>query len=319
MQREPVRYEQSNTVLLHLTSGIGNIVLATPLLLALSRRGHTIDLLVEGDYGETASLFQGWSALRTVFDRMTGECRDRCYDVVIPAIPPFYWARYAARYRGVVNCMARPADTLFYRDEQAFYLEFGRALGCDLAEPPYYFVPAAPDNQHSVTGETLVLAPGCKTGEMAAKRWPHFSGLAEMFEDVVVVGTPGDLHQFDGMAMTFPGHARSLVGRLSLREAAGVLAAAGAVVANDSGLGHIAGAVGTPTILLFGPTSDVALGRFPPNVKVLRTGLACEPCWFAERFAACAGRIACLSRITPDSVAAAIATMQNRVSGRGSR
>jgi ADP-heptose:LPS heptosyltransferase len=109
-------------------------------------------------------------------------------------------------------------------------------------------------------------------------------------------------------------HVRSVVGQLSLRETAGVLAAASAVVANDNGLGHIAGAVGTPTILLFGPTPDATLGRLPANVRVLRAGLACEPCWFGDRYGSCAGRVACLPLIQPARVAAAIAQIQNQVS-----
>ena len=71
--------------------------------------------------------------------------------------------------------------------------------------------------------------------------------------------------------------------------------------------GHAAGAVGARTILLFGPTPDRTLGRFPPNVRVMRAGLRCEPCWFARRLAACAGRVDCLDRLTADDVAAAIA------------
>jgi ADP-heptose:LPS heptosyltransferase len=130
----------------------------------------------------------------------------------------------------------------------------------------------------------------------------------------VVIGIPDDLYNFGGSAMRFPAHVRSLVGQLSLRETAGVLAAAGAVVANDSGLGHIAGAVGTPTILLFGPTPDATLGRLPPNVRVLRAGLACEPCWFGHRYGPCAGRIACLPLIQPATVAAVVAQTQNQVS-----
>jgi ADP-heptose:LPS heptosyltransferase len=101
----------------------------------------------------------------------------------------------------------------------------------------------------------------------------------------------------------------NLVGRLTLRQTASVLAAAGAVVANDSGLGHIAAAVGVPTVLLFGPTPDVALGRFPPNVMVLRSDLACAPCWFGARFKACGGRIDCLDRLTPARVAEAVTAM----------
>lgn len=302
------------SVLVHLASGVGNIVFATPLLLVLIQHGFIVDLLIDGDYEDTAELFRGWSALRAVYNARQGERPTGSYDFRIPALPPFYWSRYAADYRIGGNAVERPADALFYRDEQAYYLEFALSLGCEVDKPPYYFIPAAPDIAHGIAGETVVLAPGCKTGEMAAKRWPYFPRLAEMFDDVAVVGTPDDLYNFDGSPMSFPGQVRSLAGQLSLRETAGVLAAAGAVVANDSGLGHIAGAVGTPTILLFGPTPDAALGRLPPNVKVLRAGVACEPCWFGARFAACAGHIGCLPLIEPATVAAEIAQIQNRVS-----
>ncbi|MGY4601160.1 ADP-heptose:LPS heptosyltransferase [Bradyrhizobium sp. GM22.5] len=103
--------------------------------------------------------------------------------------------------------------------------------------------------------------------------------------------------------MRFPAHVRSLVGKLSLRETASVLAAAGAVVANDSGLGHVAAAVGAPTVLLFGPTPHEVLGGFPRNVIVMRAGLLCEPCWHSSRFAACSQRIDCLAGIAIDRVA----------------
>ena len=294
--------QRPTTVLVHLAAGIGNIVLATPLLLVLSRQGYTLDVLVDGDYRETADLFRGWSLLRAVYGSTEKERPTEAYDIRIPAIPPFYWDRYEREYRGLRNSVARPPNALFERDEQAYYLEFARALGCDVTGSHSYFLPAAPDEAHRITADTVVLAPGCKTGTMAAKRWPHFPRLAELFEDVVVVGTVDDLHNFDGMRMRFPDHVRSLVGRLSLSEVASVMASAGIVVANDSGLGHIAGAVGSPTILLFGPTSDLSLGRFPPNVKILRAGMPCEPCWHAKLFAACSARIDCLERLTVDRV-----------------
>ena len=74
--------------------------------------------------------------------------------------------------------------------------------------------------------------------------------------------------------MNFPAHVSSLVGQLSLRETAEVMASAGVVVGNDSGLSHIAAAVGTPTVMLFGPTPHESLGPMSPNVKMLRSGLA---------------------------------------------
>lgn len=135
---------------------------------------------------------------------------------------------------------------------------------------------------------------------------PYFAELAEAFENVAVVGTQDDLHQFGGGAMLFPEHVRCLAGKLTLRETAGVIAASGIVIANDSGLGHVAGAVGVPTILLFGPTPDRTLGPLPPNVKILRTGLTCEPCWFWARLKACAGSVNCLQKLSVESVVEAV-------------
>lgn len=281
-----------DAVLVHLAAGVGNLVLATPLLVALHRMGYEVDLLLHADYPQAAELFEGWSVVRRVHaGRVPPGER---YRHVVPAVPPFYWARFGRMYDGRPTCVPRPPDAIFARDEQAWYLAFAEALGWPRGERPAYTLPVSPSDAHGVTQATLVLAPGCKTGEMAAKRWPHFPALAERFSDVVVVGTEDDLRGFGGAPFAFPPHVRSLAGRLSLRETASVLAAAGAVVANDSGLGHLAGATGVPTLLLFGPTSERVLGPFPANVTVLRAGLRCEPCWNTARLRACRSRVDCL-------------------------
>lgn len=295
-----------HSVLVHLASGIGNIVLATPLLVALHRHGYPLDVLVDGDYAETADLLTGWSAIRRLFNGTAGERLAGAYDIVIPAIPPFYWPRYRVRYGAECRCVARPPDALFYEDEQRYYLEFARKLGCEAEPQPACFLPIGADETRGVDASTLVIAPGCKSGEMAAKRWPYFSQLAESFRDVAMVGSSDDLRMRDGREISFPAHVRSFVDRLTLRQTAQVMAAAGAVVANDSGLAHIAGAVGVPTVMVFGPTPDQSLGRLPANVEVLRAGLRCEPCWFTRRFRACDGRVDCLAQVSVESVVQAV-------------
>ncbi|WP_420129127.1 glycosyltransferase family 9 protein [Longimicrobium sp.] len=292
------------TLLVHLASGIGNLVFATPLLAALDKLGYTVDLLLHADYPQAADLFRGWSAVSAVHAGRFP--RGRAYDRLVPAVPPFYWSRLGAMYRGRRDALARPADALFYRDEQAWYLAFAHALGWPAERHPVYRLPVSPSDAHGITPSTLVIAPGCKTGEMAAKRWPHFAALAERFDDVAVVGTKADLSDAAGRRIHLPGHVRSLVDRLTLRETAEALAAAGVVVANDSGLGHVAGAVGAQTVLLFGPTSERVLGQFPSNVTVLRAGLPCEPCWTTARLRACAGRIDCLRELPVERVEAEV-------------
>jgi ADP-heptose:LPS heptosyltransferase len=247
-------------------------------------------------------LFRGWGSIRhlTAF----GNAPLANYHAVLAAVPPFYWGRYAADYSGVGNAVPRPSSTAFHRDEQAWYLAFAASLGAvaEVATAPFCTLPVPPDPAFGTSPTTLVLAPGCKGGEMAAKRWPHFPALAAAFPDVAVVGTADDIKDCG----PFPPHARLLVDQLSLRQTAGALASAGAVVANDSGLGHVAAALGVPTVLLFGPTSAEVLGRFPPNVTVMRPERPCAPCWFRERFQACAGRIDCLANLALPEVCGAV-------------
>jgi ADP-heptose:LPS heptosyltransferase len=292
-------------ILVHLGAGIGNVVLATPLLVALGELDVEVDVVLAADYPETADLLRPWSIVREVFTNL-GVVPMGCYEYVLPAIPPFYWASFAKQYRSSHNLVPRPAADLFYQDEQAFYLSFARALGWDGA-PTVPVLPIAPTELEPFSGSTLVLAPGCKTGEMAKKRWPYFTKLAERYADVAVVGTADDLHDGCCQAIDFPSRARNLSGQLTLRRTAELIAASGALVGNDSGLAHIAAAVGTPTIMIFGPTPDLVLGAFPANVRVIRRGLPCEPCWFSrERFGYCAGRIDCLAEVTVEAVVSSL-------------
>jgi hypothetical protein len=61
--------------------------------------------------------------------------------------------------------------------------------------------------------------------------------------------------------------------------------------------------------MLFGPTPHRTLGAFPPNAIVLRSGLACEPCWFGARLARCGARVDCLRALAVDRVEAAARTL----------
>jgi ADP-heptose:LPS heptosyltransferase len=293
-------------VLVHLGAGIGNIVLATPLLVALREMDLETDLALAADYHQTRTLLEPWAFVRRIFHHTeTPPAED--YAHVLPALPPFYWPRFARQFRHQANLVTRPPDALFYEDEQRYYLQFAVQLGYPSDRQPACMLPVAPNAAFKVTADTLVIAPGCKTGLMAAKRWPHYPELARRFSDVVLVGTSDDLQpKPGGQAPAFPPHVRSFIDRLSLRQTAEAMACAAAVVGNDSGLSHVASAIGTPTICLFGPTSDRVLGRLPPNTQILRRGLPCEPCWQRARFQHCAFRIDCLAELPVEAVVEAI-------------
>jgi ADP-heptose:LPS heptosyltransferase len=294
--------EHSQKVLVHLAAGVGNVVLATPLVVALDALGFTVDVLLDADYAETAELLRGWSIIRELFTRASA-VRWRDYERLVPAVPPFYWWKFSRLYRRDRRVVARPREQLFYEDEQEFYLSFARALGSPADVRPVYRLPISASDEFGVGLQTLIVAPGSKGGEMRAKRWGGFARLAELFDDVAVVGTSEDLRASDGTPIKFPAHARLFTDRLTLKETARLLASAGVVVASDCGLAHVAAATGTPTVMIFGPTPHRTLGRLAPNVTVLRAGLPCEPCWFGARFRACDARLDCLRDVSVEQVA----------------
>lgn len=289
----------SGPVLVHLASGVGNLVLASPLLVALNEMGLEVDVRLDADYPAAASLFEGWCAVRAIGSQPLLPIT--AYAWVLPAVPPFYWWKFAAAYRRVAQCVPRPPDSKFYEDEQAYYLAFARVLGYPAERRPAPRLPVAPSEKFGVTARTLVLAPGSKTGEMTAKRWPHFPELAARFDDVAIVGIADDLPR-----RPFPSHCRSFMDRLSLRETAELMASAGVVLGNDCGLAHVAAASGTQVVMLFGPTDPAVLGALPDNVIILRHGLPCQPCWTRARLRACAGRIDCLEQLEIDEVEQAV-------------
>ena len=177
------------TALVQLGAGIGNVVLATPLLIALHEMGFEVDVFLAADYAGIAELLRPWSVVREIFT----SAPLAPYDRVVPALPPFYQARFGRAIANRPNALARPPDSLFYENEQAFYLHFARALDYPADRHPRPSLPIAPSKICRVTSSTVVLAPGCKTGVMATKRWPYFTELAAAFSDVVVVGTSDDL------------------------------------------------------------------------------------------------------------------------------
>jgi heptosyltransferase-2 len=124
----------------------------------------------------------------------------------------------------------------------------------------------------------LALAPGSIWG---TKRWPGFPELAAAVDaPVVVVGGADDAILAEAVAARAPGRVHSAAGELTLRQSAALLARAGVLVTNDSAPLHLATAVGTPVVALFGPTVPAqGFGpRGPRDVALGHGGLACRPC-----------------------------------------
>ncbi|OPZ25584.1 MAG: ADP-heptose--LPS heptosyltransferase 2 [Lentisphaerae bacterium ADurb.BinA184] len=157
----------------------------------------------------------------------------------------------------------------------------------------------------------LALAPGAAYGP--AKQWPvgNFRKLAESWAGagrrVVIVGGPGDAAAGARIAEGLP-HALSLCGKTTLAELMAVLSAARACVANDSGAMHLAAALGTPGVALFGSTNPEATGPLGARWIVLAEPTDCAPC-FAHTCRRREQDYRCLTRISPERALAALASL----------
>ncbi len=169
----------------------------------------------------------------------------------------------------------------------------------------------APEN----LDEYIVLAPGGAANvkeEMESRRWPaeNFSKLAGLLigsgRRVVLLGSGHDAVIAAGIKEEHPGVV-DLSNRTTLAEAAALLKRARLVVSNDSGLMHLAAAVGAPVVAIFGPTHP---GEKKPlnegSVAVWKgEGMACSPCYHDGEFPKCE-HLNCLRKITPQEIFAII-------------
>ena len=151
----------------------------------------------------------------------------------------------------------------------------------------------------------VAFMPGAEYGP--AKCWPHaqFAELAARLDsegyDVWLLGSAKD--EPAGAEIAASGHATNLCGKTSLEDVIDVLGFVDHAVSNDSGLMHIAAAVGTHVHAIYGSSSP----RFTPPLTDRRTihwlELECSPCFKRE----CPLKhLRCLKEITPDRVAAGI-------------
>ncbi|MCM2290473.1 MAG: lipopolysaccharide heptosyltransferase II [Sulfuritalea sp.] len=150
----------------------------------------------------------------------------------------------------------------------------------------------------------VIFCPGAEYGP--AKRWPtrHFAALAQLVatprNPVWLIGSKKDDAVGAEIATLAQGTALNLCGRSSLEQAIDLIAAARAVVSNDSGLMHVAAALDRPLVALYGSSSPAYTPPLSAHAKIVSRNLPCSPCFKRE----CPLRhFDCMNGITPQQVA----------------
>jgi heptosyltransferase II len=155
---------------------------------------------------------------------------------------------------------------------------------------------------HALPPGLVVLAPGCNG---AARRWPveHVLALGQaLLADGVAVAVTGGPAEAE-VARALPGALDHTMRPLD--DAALLMARAAAVVANDSGLLHVATALGVPSIGLFGPSAPDITGPVGEALLPLSEPVPCRPCFKIQRECPL-GHHACLRDLAPARVREAL-------------
>jgi lipopolysaccharide heptosyltransferase I len=257
-------------------------------LVSTIRRGR-YDLVIDlhGQFRSALLVIASGAPVRVGFDRPV-----RRDDATRPVVPPAIRGRHGwtgAREGSWLAYTHRiPIPTL---DVHAIdrYLWLGDMLGFD-DRPPELGI-------HSPAGESgriegLLRAHGLGEEPVAVlvpgtiwetKHW-HVEGFAEVGRhlkaegmSVVIAGTARDLPRSRAIAAACPG-AVDLCGQTSVAGLVALIRRAAICVTNDSGSLHVAVAVDTPVVSVFGPTNPVWVGPYGRPNAVVRADVGCAPC-----------------------------------------
>ncbi|HIE53112.1 MAG TPA: lipopolysaccharide heptosyltransferase II [Armatimonadetes bacterium] len=305
-------------ILLVISSGIGDGVMALPLIEELRRlrpEAHIGAIVNE----HTFALLKGHPALNSLYLQPTRgggvkylnswwHIRRANYQVCLAAIPCTVIRYMLLPYLGGVPLRVKHAWDFTKTPERDYNFLFHRLLpvsmhhhrvncNLDLLEaiglcPRRTVLPKLPLTATHRTAAIQLLSrigckvekpiiafhPGCKP-EHSSKRWPadRFAILGkhlikELNVQIVIVGGPKERDMAQTIAQKIQLEVAVLAGACSVKETAAVLERCALLVCNDSGVMHMATAVGTPVLALFGPTDPRHVGPYGPGHFVIREG-----------------------------------------------
>jgi heptosyltransferase-2 len=315
------------------TAFLGDVVLTTPLLSAIAAQYGPVDVVttpIAAPLLETHPAVRqviaydkragdrGWTALRKLARRLKTEQYQRAYlphrSLRTAALGMF--ARIPSRigFSGPWSFLyteARPKPRTGHETDRLLALANGAA-----GVYPPHLRPTAEDEQAVaalVEGDFIALAPGSIWG---SKRWPYYGELARQLAHhgpVVLVGGPDDVGLGEEIRRAATGGSGrqqvvNACGKLTLRQSAALIGRARALVTNDSAPLHLATAMGTPIVALFGPTVT-EFGFGPLRAGDLALGvddLECRPCSPHGPPQCPLGHHRCMRELTVEAVIAAI-------------
>jgi len=333
-----IRLRKIEKILIIQTAFIGDVVLMSPLIRA-SRDlfpQALIDTLV---MPAAANILENNPALHRViiYDKrgrdagvrpllaLAGKLRREGYDLVLVPHRSLRSALLAWRTRAALRVGFTNSSASFLFTHRVFYdrnrhevernLALLAALGREPGQVRPEIVPDETDRRivdQMLTGlgeedkPLMAIAPG---SIWATKRWPagSYRRLAELAMEagwnLVWIGSERDRTLCAEISEGLPGAWINSAGQLSLRQSAELIRRAKVLVSNDSAPLHLASAMGTAAVALFGPTvPEFGFAPLSEGSVIVQIELPCRPCSIHGGKSCPIGTHECMTGISPDKV-----------------
>jgi lipopolysaccharide heptosyltransferase II len=230
-----------------------------------------------------------------------------------------------SRGRGFAHTLRVPVDWEHPKHEADLYLDCARVLGLQVVDPHLEFYPSADDRafaagllaqpgEDPLSGTPYVaIHPGGAVNPgmtLLAKRWlpDRFAAVADRLATaygarIILVGAPSDAEAADAVAQAMHNTPLSLVGNTTLGQLAAVYEHCALMIGNDSGVMHLAVAVRTPVVAVFGPSDPRIYGPYGPHSIAIRKDAQCaERCFAPGRGLAVHCDRQCIEAVSVDDV-----------------
>ena len=290
-------------------SGIGNLIQTTPALQALASLDPTgqVDVCLcvswaskDGRVLAMTDLLSALPVVRDTFLHPRGAKRDHYKRWFVPMMSETSEAgRWVLRNSGGTNWPGEPWPESL-RHEAAVNMDRVRKLHKYAGPTPQKLMPVAPGPDLSGLPKPLIgLCNGAFGASMWCKKhWPHYAKLARSLRHyyggtVIGIGGKGEL---DGVRLDV-----DYTGALPILESARVIQQLDLLVTTDTACMHMADALGTDLVALFGPTLVSKNAPVNPRAVVVRSPVRCAPCQYTQAFHTCSDYL-CMSQISPPAV-----------------
>lgn len=302
---QPLRIESFRSYyrkrcLVALGSGIGNMVLGSVIVRKLSENfGAPIDIVIDGVPKSSAMIFANSPYVNSVYYGYE-IVRHRYYDIVF--ITRCY-SRELTYSSYNANKIYRTRDIIDFVDMRGIQESEAelRALEYFLDIPykdedNYLFAVKGNPFPLDIHSKRIGIHAGCKPGHWTKKQWPYYKQLAERListgYEVVSLGIPEEYVEgtIDGTSFD----SWDMINQIQQ---------CAYIVSNDSGLGHLAKALGKPGTVILGPTYVAKILPYSKDWKVIHLNdIPCSPCYMLPDWESRECDRSCMTRISVEQV-----------------